>query len=465
MVVASLLAGCSSAADDSATTTSASLEDVAVAVPVLPAPGGHGALSPWGGADASHWRPEAIIANAASRALNDAWHGADAASVKDVVVAMPVKMLSSDDFEFGDGQSNAAPQFPSWTESRPQVVGTLVRTTLAGGNEIGSRIVLRFDRALPFATPSFEIAWSEGSARKSATVDGARDASGDAIATWTPPASLLPAFDDRFSGRAVLVRPVGWNDWFPLWFRMPVKPIDDVRASHARYADGRGIVDREHISSRNAVNAGDGKTPYERVANHEFSAGYNNRPAGFVAPYVSNDVHAVFPYERQRLVTGVGRGFTWVANEQPGGFKDMITCFDARNTAAEASAPNGGVASGGGWHQIGDVQETILNDLEAAPLAVGSAMRNAWLGARDDGSPLAAIPSGQIAYGNTDVVTIRFLMPGEAFITPAGGTGVDADGTSYDQANFHWFFFSSDKEVCSEEIVTLAGQPLTGFDP
>jgi hypothetical protein len=428
---------------------------------MLPAPGGQGALSPWGGTDASLWRPEAIIANAASRALNDAWHGADAASVKDVVVAIPVKMLSSDDFEFGDGQSNAAPQFPSWIESRPQMVGTLVRATVAGEDE--TRVVLRFDRALPFATPSFEIAWSEAGSRKRVTITGARDASGDAVATWTPPASL--GVGDRFSERAVLVRPVAWNDWFPLWFRMPVKTTDDVRASHARFSDGRSIVDREQLSSRSTVNAGDGKTPYERLANHEFSAGYNNRAPGLVAPYVSNDVHGVFPYERQRIVTGVGRGFTWVANEQPGGFKDMITCFDARDAAAEASAPNGGVASGGGWHQIGDVQETIVNDLEAAPLAVGSAMRNAWLGAREEGSSLAAIPSGQIAYGNTDVVTIRFLMPGEAFITPAGGTGVDADGSQYDQANFHWFFFSSDKQVCSEEIVTLAGQPPTGFDP
>src|SRR5205823_4886368 len=42
-------------------------------IPVLPSPSGTGVLSPWGGTDPTRWRPEAILANGASAAMNDAW--------------------------------------------------------------------------------------------------------------------------------------------------------------------------------------------------------------------------------------------------------------------------------------------------------------------------------------------------------------------------------------------------------
>src|SRR5438067_5995341 len=53
-------------------------------MPYLPAPGGSGALTPWGGTDPTRWRPEAIMANAASQALNEAW---SRSGVTDAIVA------------------------------------------------------------------------------------------------------------------------------------------------------------------------------------------------------------------------------------------------------------------------------------------------------------------------------------------------------------------------------------------
>src|SRR4051812_797682 len=115
------LVGCSgSGGDQKAGEGTASLTSK---MPMLPWAGGTGATAPWGGSDASRWRPEAIMANAMSEALNDAWAQTD---VKDAIVAVPVKMLNSGFREFGDGQSNAAPSFEWWKQSRPPVLATIV---------------------------------------------------------------------------------------------------------------------------------------------------------------------------------------------------------------------------------------------------------------------------------------------------------------------------------------------------
>src|SRR5439155_25636465 len=41
-------------------------------MPLLPAPGGQGALTPWAGTDATRCHPEAILDNATSQSLNQA---------------------------------------------------------------------------------------------------------------------------------------------------------------------------------------------------------------------------------------------------------------------------------------------------------------------------------------------------------------------------------------------------------
>src|SRR5207248_1473601 len=120
------------------------------------------------------------------------------------------------------------------------------------------------------------------------------------------------------------------------------------------------------------------------TSTHTFSSAYNQNP------FMPNDIHAVFPNGGHQYVTGVGMGWTWVANAPAAPFKIMYTCFDKRNQAAEASAPDGGVASGGGWHRIGDNAETVLNDLEGAPIALGSALADPANG---------TTPSGGLAYG------------------------------------------------------------------
>jgi hypothetical protein len=117
-------------------------------------------------------------------------------------------------------------------------------------------------------------------------------------------------------------------------------------------------------------------------------------------------------------------------------FKIMYTCFDRRQPDREASAPDGGVASGGGWHRIGDPAETILNDLEPGPIPVAWATGNPAAG--------AAPPSGGFAYGLTDLATFRWLRPGEAFVT---SRGTDA------QPHYHWYFFPGAKPACTEEWV------------
>src|SRR5437660_9775956 len=89
LVVLAPLAACAAPSADSGDSVTASESNLGSdpTIPMLPAPGGTGALTAWGGSDASKWRPEAVLANAASRAINDAWSRSD---VRDVVVAVPL---------------------------------------------------------------------------------------------------------------------------------------------------------------------------------------------------------------------------------------------------------------------------------------------------------------------------------------------------------------------------------------
>ena len=59
---------------------------------------------PWGGSDTSRWKPEAIIANAASARINAAWKDT---RVVDALVAIPTKLIDSRFNPYGDGQTNS----------------------------------------------------------------------------------------------------------------------------------------------------------------------------------------------------------------------------------------------------------------------------------------------------------------------------------------------------------------------
>jgi hypothetical protein len=233
---------------------------------------------------------------------------------------------------------------------------------------------------------------------------------------------------------------------------MPVKRISDLHASSTRFGDGQSIVDREHVTS---VGASDGLSTLARLQGHSFSARYNGA-SGVVGPFNPGSIHATYPFYGKTITTGVGQGWTWVADERPAGFKVMYTCFERRRQDLEASAKDGGVCSGGGWHQINDAAETILNDLENGPLFVASGLNNPWLP--------SAYPSGGPSYGLSDVATFRWLKPGEAFITPKGGWANDGAGHWFEQSNYHWYLFQQNKDVCTEEIVNAPGQVPSNFD-
>jgi hypothetical protein len=398
-------------------------------MPFLPAPGGTGALSPWGGTDATRWRPEAIMANAASQALNEAW---SRSGVTDAIVAMPMHMLNSSFNEFGDGQSNVAPSFQGWTDSRPPVVATLLR--LSGG----MKLVLLADHALPNSDTTWDASYTVNGQTKTASLPITRKANGDGVAEWDVPSEL--GWDDPRSTQVVFVHPHTWGDWFPLMFRFPVKSISsfksEVLPGFQTFADGGDDQDHEGVSAQTHTGLG---TPFERLSSHTFSSAYNQNP------YMPSDIHAIFPMNGHNYVTGVGMGWTWVANVPQAPFKIMYTCFDKRNPGAEASAPDGGVPSGGGWHRIGDNAETVLNDLEGGPIVLGSALADPANG---------STPTGGFSYGLNDVATVRWVKPGEAFVTPK----------ALDQHfNYHWYFFANPKPVCTEEWVHPCRPTNYGF--
>jgi hypothetical protein len=410
-------------------------------IPRLPAPDGSGELAPWGGSDSSKWRAEAILANAASVAMNEAWSRPD---VKDVVVAIPVRIWSSGFFEFGDGQANSRVELEAWHgQPRPPVVASVIKFKNAP-----TKLVIRFDRALPYSGTSFEIRVNATTVPLTATRDGV----GDALIEVPLPPDL--SWEDLLSPQAAVVHPVGWEDWFPLYFRAGMKKIAELRAAETSFSDGRALLDRERVTS---VGASDGKSVLERLQSHSFSVGYNGASGTAVQPFTPASIHATFPLVPGRnITTGVGRGWTWVADQRPNGFKVMYTCFERRRPDLESTAADGGVASGGGWHQINDAAETIMNDLEAGPLMVAAGRNNPWLETQ--------LPSGKFSYGLTDVATFRWLRPGEAFITTKGNWADDGMGHWFEQSNYHWYFFQQTRDVCTEEIVNPPGQIPDNFN-
>jgi hypothetical protein len=390
-----------------------------IQVPKLPWAGGSGMTAPWGGSDPARWRPEAIMANAMSEALNDAWSRAD---VTDATVAAPVKMLDSSFREFGDGQANAAPSFEWWHQARPPVIATLIHF-----GSSSSKISFRFDRALPIPGGAFDVRYVVSDVPQLVRLTATKDPSGDWRAEWVVPQESL--FGDPRSAATLLVHPAGWADWFPLWFRFPVRSIADLKATMPlelrKFSDGGDDADHEKVSIQ--ATGFQGLSVRLGLMSHDFRGQY-------AGPYQPPSIHATFPWNGRSYVTGVGMGWTWVANQPPAPFKIMYTCFERRRQDLEASAPDGGVPSGGGWHRIGDPAETVLNDLEDAPIALGSAMSN----------PIQQLPSGGFAYNLSDIATVRFVHPGEAFITPVGVGN---------QQNYHWYFFQQDRDVCTEEWV------------
>jgi hypothetical protein len=426
--------------------------------------------SPWGGSDPSLWRAEAILANAVSRALNEGW--ASAPDVEDVVVSVPVSMLRSDFHPYGDGQSNSSLILGSgWTEPRPPFIATLIKH--ASGT---TTIRFRFDRTLDVGNSP----WMMSSSNSAFDLPLTRDAEQDYVAEAVVPSSL--GWNSSTQSQALLVRPKGWTGVFPVLFRHPVMKAKDLLAQvslqNQKLADGRCLMDPEQISAQKnpdwrlpgcepKTSASDA-TPFERLMlksqQNGFGPGYN------VAPFEVSNVHGMFPVGSGFQATAVGSGRTWLMTRPGAPFKILYTCFQGRtspvwptidasdkisNLAQEKKL---GVPTGGGWHEIGvqdlppnppNYAETIINSLEPDPIPLGS-------GTQHPGPPLGTdLKTEHYAFSLTDVVSVRFLFPGEAQITVTGESswGYDHGKNPLTQAGFHWFLFPFDREVCTEEWV------------
>lgn len=367
----------------------------------------------WGGTNPSRWRPEAVIANAASRALNEAWRDA---ATRDVIVAIPTNMLGSDLYPYGDGQSNAAPSFNDWpTKERPPVVATLIDR-----GDRGAVIRVRLDRSLPTNATVAKLR-----SRDTSTIEVPLvvDTSGDRVGEVTA------SFDLMRNPFALI--PDGWRAGFAISFVHPTKKVSDLPARITR------LLDREQMHPTTPATA-----PTDaRLRSHVFSERYNNQaPNNIIVPYSNSEVHARFPMNGRLVKTAVGGGRTWVADARIDGYKTMYQCFDARDRDGERRAADegdGGVASGSGWHAVGDRAETIVNDVETTSMLVGFAQRD--LMNREDIGP------DGYAWNLHAVATVRLLMPNEALVSPRG--------------TLHWFAFSSeDQSSCAEILVSPEGE-------
>lgn len=413
--------------------------------PFLPEPSRAGGKIPWGGSRPEKWRPEAIIANGASWLMNEAWAQPN---VVDVVIAVPGKYEIGWPNPYDDGQSNAMMHFNQWNHTTPPMMAALLQKS------DGSRQAVFWFAKEYTNNPQFIEVMSPALSSVRAKLNIKRLSSGAFSALWDNPPKEL-GWTNLWHKEIVFVRPgPNFSDWLPIYFRMPVAPatelVKTLPANQRQYADGKNLLDREGLVQKNPS----APTPFHTATQHSFASHYNTEQNG--VPYTPDFIHGQFKKDTGPI-TAVGQGWTWVAKKD-NPFKILYTCFARRHPEGtqmsgkpgelynEATAPNGGVVSGGGWHVIGEVNanrpdwfasETIINDVEIAPIMVAGGFENP--GARLGVSP----PSGTFAYGLSDVATLRWLWPGEAFVTVS----------SKSQKNYHWFFFDFDREVCTEEWV------------
>jgi hypothetical protein len=396
---------------------------------------------PWGGSDASKWRPEAILANAVSEALNDGW---SQSNVKDVLVALPVKMQFSNLRTYGDGQTNASLSFgTNWNFTQPPVIAILL---LKKTGEMKLR--LRLHRSFDLSKRGLQLSYSVNGQKKNKHFEEfTRSSEGDFEVVWEPSPSETPEWGNLFQNNVAFIQPDGWKDWFPIDFRDVVRPASELLAQIpiAKRQLGKGtLLDPENVS----VQGKEDKSafPFLGMQNENFGKDIN---ADRYFPVPGLGIHNEFIQDSKSVITAVGHGNTLVMIKQPSPFKLAYICFDARNTEEEAKY---GVPSGSGWHEIGDPAETVINSLENAPVIFGYT----------NGKPASNTPSSDFAYGLTDVAVIRKLQPGSAIISAAGDTTTAEDNSGWQNRgtkqissgrNYHWFIFHHPHEVCAIEWV------------
>ena len=399
------------------------------------------AADPWGGSDAKHWAPEAILANAVSHALNE---GFTRAGVKDVLVSVPVKMLNSAIRPYVDGQTNASLSFgKGWSQSQPQFVASLI---LFKSGE--SLIRFRLHSSLSFSSDELVLHYSVNGKSVEVSIPGKREtSSGDFVAEWNPAFAKngAPVWGTLYQNHVAFVRPKSWTDWFPVDFRDVVKSNSELLAElpESWQKLGRGtMLDPENASVQGSK---DDSVPFDNAQMESANFGSDINGERFF-PVPGSGIHNEFILDGQTVTTAVGHGNTLVMRKAPSKFKSAYICFDARNPGDEKTY---GVPSGGGWHEIGDHAETVLNSLENSPVVFGYA----------NGVPIAQAPSGNFNWDLKDIAVVRKLKPGSALITAAGPRTLleDHDGTRGGSEgsgrNYHWFIFDQAHEVCAVEWV------------
>jgi len=399
-------------------------------------PSGKG--DPWGGSQSAQWSAEAVLANAVSEMLNA---GYSEPNVAGVLLALPVSMEYSSLRPYGDGQTNASLNFGAgWAPKAPPLTASLI-TYRTGAR----KLTLKFHRSLPLEGKAIKLRLGNNAVGDKSLPAKGRNVDGDFEFTWAMNVGEGPQWGGMFDNRVAFVQPDGWQDWFPLDFRNVVKSADEMLklVPPAKQKLGKGtLLDPENVSVQKR---GDQTYAFQLMGAPNFGADIHGDR---YFPVPGSGIHNEFPKDGQTRITAVGHGNTLVMEKAPAPFKLAYICFEARNRAEEARL---GVPSGGGWHEIGDPAETVMNVLEKAPVLFGYA----------NGRPAAAPPSGAFAYGLSDVAVVRKLMPGEALVSAAGPTTVGEDQSGWDNRgkrgaagrNYHWFAFDHAHDVCAVEWV------------
>lgn len=375
-------------------------------------------VMPWGGPTPGAWSPEARLANAASQEINRAWAHQGAV---DVIVAIPLKLQESAIHPFGDGQSNAAASLNGWPHERPPLIGVL---TLRSGLE--PLLELRLDSRVPFEGSSLVLEFKDLQGQPYALTLGAqRDARGDLSGAWVLPSGL--DWDQLLAPQAAKVRPLGWSDAFPLYFRHPARHVDrfmaELPAHHLELSLGRSLPDPESLGVEGLAQAP--SSSFERALAHTWGPGYNS------SPYLSQTVHGGV----EGRATSTSSAWSWVIGAPHSTNKHVYLCLSARDEPQEAAL---GVPSGAGWHKIGDPAETLFNTLEDEPLLVAWAIKS-------PGAP------GGSPWGLEDVATFRLLQPLETFTTASGAS--DSQLPSVANAQYHWYGVHQAEPICVEILV------------
>lgn len=397
----------------------------------------------WGGNNSAAWKPEAIVANAASDALD---RGFARAGAQEVLVSIPLKMLYGPTRPYGDGQTNAAVSFGSFAGKAPPIVASWI--VFSDGTKILNIRANQIDGILE--TGHVTIDFANGSKPISLGTPHMVQ-KGIYEISWK---ATQIQWGDLYQNHVAYLSLPGVARSFPLDFRDTVKPVAELLAnvpSQNRNLVKGSLLDPEWASSQS-----------ENMSMSPFAKMYANNPNPSCAsgcPAGPNDfggdvhamryspvvgVHNQFVYANGTAgTTAVGNGDTTLILPPNAPFKLAYICFDGRNLTAEKSF---GTPSGGGWHEIGDDAETVMNTLENASPIFGYA----------NGKPG---DDREYQYGLSDIALIRRLRPGAALIT-AVGTTTAAEGYSSARGrgpangrNYHWFAFDQPTEVCAVEWV------------